>query len=210
YNPDGTLASGWHAAWDVHRQEQVVPIQEDETALVLWALWEHYDRYRDIEFAHRLYRSLTIPCADFLEAYRDPTTGLPKPSWNLWEDRHGVHTFTCAAVVAGLRAAANFSVLFAEYGAAERYTATADQIIAAMRRHLYSEGLGRFLRSLQSSGEGLQPDGTIDASLFGIFYFGCFSPDDEVVAGTMNAISSRLNVGGGIARFEQDGYMRGS
>lgn len=209
YNPDGTLASGWHAAWDIHRQEKLVPIQEDETALILWALWEHYDRYRDIEFAHRLYRKLTIPCADFLDSFRDPATGLPKPSWNLWEDRHGVHTFTCATVVAGLKAAANFAVLFAEYDSAERYTEAADHVVAAMREHLYSKELGRFLRSLQSAGRGnFDPDTTVDASLFAVFYLGCMPADDEMVAKTMESIRTHLNVGGGIARFQQDGYMR--
>lgn len=211
YNPDGTLASGWHAAWDIHRQEKLVPIQEDETALVLWALWEHYDRYRDIEFAHRVYRTLTIPAADFIESFRDPATGLPRPSWNLWEDRHGVHTFTCATVVAGLRAAANFAVLFAEYESAERYNSAADEIVVAMRENLYSRQLGRFLRSLQSNGNGgLEPDTTLDASLFAVFYFGSFAPDDEMVVNTMDAIRSKLNVDGGIARFESDGYMRAS
>jgi glucoamylase len=208
YNPDGTLASGWHAPWDIHRQEKLVPIQEDETALVLWALWEHYDRYRDIEFAHRVYRTLTIPCADFLESFCDPETGLPYPSWNLWEDRHGVHTFTCATVVAGLRAAASFAVLFAEYESAERYNAAADRIVGAMREKLYSRQLGRFLRSLQSNGDRLEPDPTIDASLFAIFYFGCFPTDDAMVVGTMKAIEQKLSVDGGVARFEHDAYMR--
>ena len=209
YNPDGTLASGWHAAWDIHRQQKLVPIQEDETALILWALWEHYDRYRDIEFAHRLYRKLTIPCADFLESFRDPETGLPRPSWNLWEDRHGIHTFTCATVVAGLKAAANFAVLFAEYETAERYSRAAEQVIAAMREHLYSKELGRFLRSLQSSGDGrFDPDPTIDASMFAVFYLGCMPADDEMVVNTMESIRTHLNVEGGVARFQQDGYMR--
>lgn len=209
YNPDGTLASGWHAPWDIYRQEELVPIQEDETALVLWALWEHYDRYRDIEFAHRMYRSVTIPCANFLESFRDPNTGLPRPSWNLWEDRHGVHTFTCSTVVAGLRAAANFAVLFAEYELADRYNKAAEQVVSGMREHLYSQQLGRFLRSLQTNGGGgSDPDATIDASLFAVFYFGCFDTDDEVVVSTMDAIRSNLNVDGGIARFEHDGYMR--
>ncbi len=208
YNPDGTLASGWHAPWDIHKQEKLVPIQEDETALILWALWDHYDRYRDIEFAHRLYRKLTIPCADFLESFRDAATGLPKPSWNLWEDRHGVHTFSCATVVAGLKAAANFAVLFAEYKSAERYSAAAEEVVAAMREHLYSRELGRFLRSLQSTGNGMEPDPTVDASLFAVFYLGCLPADDEMVTKTMDAIRSQLSVDGGIARFQQDGYMR--
>jgi glucoamylase len=209
YNADGTVASGWHASWDVNKKEKLVPIQEDETALVLWALWEHYDRYRDIEFAHRLYRRLTVPCADFLVQFRDPETNLPRPSWNLWEDRHGVHTFTCATVVAGLRAAANFAALFAEYERGLAYRKAAGEVVDAMQQYLYSAELGRFLRSLQSTGDGrLDPDTNIDASLFAVFYFDCFSPEDVMVTNTMNAIKQQLSVDGGIARFQHDGYMR--
>src|SRR5829696_1759130 len=32
YNPDSTIASGWHAAWDISGSKRLVPIQEDETA----------------------------------------------------------------------------------------------------------------------------------------------------------------------------------
>lgn len=209
YNADGTVASGWHASWDLHRREKVLPIQEDETALVLWSLWEHYDRYRDIEFAHRLYRTLTVPCAEFMTAFRDRKTGLPCPSWNLWEDRRGVHTFTCATVVAGLRATARFAELFAENDRAEKYSSAADEIAMAMRSHLYSKERGRFLRSLQDRGDGImEPDATVDASLFAVFYLGCFDADDEMVKGTMAAVEKYLAVDGGIARFQNDGYMR--
>lgn len=212
YNPDGTVASGWHASWDIHAKKPLLPIQEDETSLVLWAFWQHYDRYRDIDFAHRCYRRLVVKAANFLASYRDEGTGLPKPSWNLWEDRRGIHTFTCATVVAGLRAAAKFASVFDESQNASRYLAAADEIVAAMREHLYSKEHGRFLRGLLVSGDSHHsPDATIDASLFGIFYFGCFDADDPLVESTMSAIESTLrNKGdiGGIARFENDGYMR--
>lgn len=208
YNADGTVASGWHAAWDPYKKEKLIPIQEDETALVLWALWEHYDQYRDIEFAQRLYRTMTIPCADFMSGFRDRATGLPLPSWNLWEDRHGVHTFTCSTVVAGLRAAANFATLFAEYDKALEYRTAAAEVVNAMKTHLYSVELGRFLRSLQSAGDDLEADATVDASLFALFYFGCFEPDDPMIAGTMDAVKEQLSVEKGIARFTHDGYMR--
>lgn len=211
YNADGSVASSWHAAWDASTRSSVVPIQEDETALVLWALWEHYDRYRDIEFAHRLYKQLTIPTAEFMTGFVDPDTGLPLPSWNLWEDRRGIHAFTSATVVAGLRAAANFASLFAENGRAERYRAAADSILSAMSAHLYSRELGRFLRALHPGGNnGYEPDLTVDASLFGLFFFGCYPADDPKVAATMEAVEERLAVDGGIARFENDGYMRTS
>ncbi len=209
YNADGTVASGWHAAWDANSDSPMVPIQEDETALVLWALWEHYDRYRDLEFAHRLYNSMVIPCADFMSRFIHPELGLPKPSWNLWEDRRGIHTFTCASVIAGLTAAARFARLFAESERAERYEAVSNQISAKMREHLYSVEHGRFLRSLQFHNvEEYEPDDTIDASMFALFYLGCFPANDEMVRSTMEAIEKNLMVSGGVARFEHDGYMR--
>ncbi len=211
YNADGTVASGWHAAWDPHRNEELIPIQEDETAVVLWALWEHYLLYRDIEFAHRLYRRMTIKCADFMLKYRELDSGLPLPSWNLWEDRRGVHTFTCATVVAGLRAAANFADLFAEPDRAERYRGAAAKMVEAMGSQLYSKEHGRFLRSLEYRPDGsVIPDHTLDASLFAVFFFGCFDVHDERVVSTMNQVESGLQAGGGLARFERDNYMRGN
>lgn len=212
YNADGTVASGWHAAWDVWAKKRLVPIQEDETALVVWALWQHYDHYRDIEFVRKLYRPLILKAADFMCAFRDAELKLPLPSWNLWEDRRGIHTFTCATVVGGLRAAARFACLFGESELAQKYETAADEIVAAMREHLYSAELGRFLRALQFHGDDrFETDASLDASLFGAFYFGAFAPDDEMVTNTMRAVRERLWVGGeigGAARYENDAYMR--
>lgn len=214
YNPDGTVASGWHPSWDVHANRPMVPIQEDETALVLWALWEHYRKYPDIDFALRAYRSMVTKAADFMLGFRDDLTGLPKSSWNLWEDRRGVHTFTCVSVVAGLRAAARFADVFNETKRAEAYRKGADEICTAVRRELFDPGLGRFLRGLVANGdESLTQDATVDASLFAAFYLGCFPAEDPVVQGTMAAVIERLDnkTGfGGVARFEDDGYMRGA
>lgn len=212
YNPDGTLGSSWHPRWDNYRKVEMVPIQEDETALVLWALWKNFEKYHDIELIRQLYHRLVVPCADFMAEFRDTATKLPKPSWNLWEDRRGVHTFTCSTVVAGLRAGANIARLFADDEKADGYENAANEIVVAMADHLYNPSLGRFVRSLQSNGDdSLTPDPTVDASLFGVFYFDCFDVNDEMVAGTMKAIDEVLankTEFGGIARFENDGYMR--
>jgi len=213
YNPDGSVGSGWHAYWDPYRQTPLMPIQEDETALVLWALWEHYEKYGDIEFVRPMYTSLVKRCADFMADYRDPGNKLPLASWNLWEDRRGVHTFTCSTVVAGLRAAANFARLFDEPDRADSLEAAAREIVAAMSVYLYSEEHGHFLRGLLANGDDpLVADPVVDASLFGIFYFGCFASDDPMVVNTMQAIRDKLLTRtdhSGIARFEHDSYMRG-
>ena len=211
YNADGTLASGWHPCWNAAEGKPMEPIQEDETALVLWALWENYHRYRDIELAHRLYRAMIVPCANFMTDFRHPTLRLPAPSWNLWEDRRGIHTFTCATVIGGLRAAARFASLFAETDNEAKYHAAADEIVEAMREHLYSKELGRFLRGLLfQNGDDYVADPIIDASMFGTFYFGAFAANDPMVVDTMDAIEKQLAVKGGIARFQNDGYMRTS
>ncbi len=212
YNADGTVASGWHAAWDVWAKKKLIPIQEDETSLVLWALWEHYDKFREVEFVRKLYRPMIRRCADFMCRFIDEETQLPKPSWNLWEDRRGIHTYTSATVVGGLRAAANFARMFGEIQRADIYETVAENIVKAMRKHLYSEEHGRFLRALNSNDDvHFEKDAAIDASLFAVFYFGAFDVDDELVENTMKAIEKELWVKGkvgGVARFTNDGYMR--
>ncbi|MDQ3253199.1 MAG: glycoside hydrolase family 15 protein, partial [Acidobacteriota bacterium] len=212
YNPDGSLASGWHAWWDARTKERLTPIQEDETALVIWALWNHYNEFRDIEFIRPLYHSLITRAADFMARFRDPATGLPRPSWNLWEDRYGVHAFTCGTVVGGLRAAANFAELFGEAELADGYRHAVTEICDAMRAHLYRPELGRFARTILPREDGsFDVDPILDASLCGIFYFGAFAPDDDTVRATMRAVADGLRVRthiGGIARYEGDGYMR--
>jgi GH15 family glucan-1,4-alpha-glucosidase len=141
--------------------------------------------------------------------FRDDESGLPLPSWNLWENARGIHTFTCATVVAGLRAAANFARLFSEDEIARRYSDASDEIVRATGERLYSAEHGRFLRAIDvDNGGHIHEDATVDASLFSLFYFGCFDADDERVAATMSAIEERLSSGGGIARFENDDYMR--
>jgi GH15 family glucan-1,4-alpha-glucosidase len=212
YNPDGTLASGWHAWWDPVTQQRLLPIQEDETALVVWALWNHYDEFRDIEFARKLYHAMVTRAADFMTDFRDKLTGLPQPSWNLWEDRRGIHTFTCATVFGGLRAAAKFAKLFGDTHRTEKYERAATEVREAMRAYLYRPELGRFARAIspRASGE-FEIDATVDASLFGLFYFGAFAPDDALVSGTMRAVEAQLWAKteiGGLARYEGDGYMR--
>lgn len=146
YNPDGSPASSWHP-W-VNNGKPQLPIQEDETALVLWALWRHYLRYRDIEFVRPLWVNLITRAADFLVRFRDPDTRLPLPSYDLWEERWGVHAFTVASVYAGLQAAWQFAVCFGDTHRATIYAHTAEEVRHAFCRHFWSAEHGRFLRRI--------------------------------------------------------------
>jgi GH15 family glucan-1,4-alpha-glucosidase len=100
--------------------QRVLPIQQDETALVLWALRQHFETFRDVEFLKPLYNTLVTRPGDWLLEYRDEH-GLPRPSWDLWEERRGVHTFTVATVIGALDAAAAFAHDFGEHDRAISY-----------------------------------------------------------------------------------------
>ena len=208
YNPNGSLGSSWHP-W-VSNGEKHLPIQEDGTGLILWALWFHFDKFRDIEFASEQYENLVIRCGDFLASYRDNKTGLPIPSYDLWEEKWGIHTFTVSAVYAGLKAAENFTNFFGDRKREKMYKRAADEIKAGMNKYLYSNEHERFLKAIIPKNDGaFEIDHTIDASIYAPFYFGVFEPDDERVVNTMNAIKNRLWVKtdvGGIARYEGDKY----
>ncbi|KKP80769.1 MAG: Glycoside hydrolase 15-related protein, partial [Parcubacteria group bacterium GW2011_GWB1_35_5] len=53
YQPDHSLGSSWHP-WVKDGKSQLA-IQEDETAILLVGLWEHYIRAKDLEFIESLY-----------------------------------------------------------------------------------------------------------------------------------------------------------
>lgn len=212
YNPDGTVASSWQPYWDPQLKRKLAPIQEDETALILWALWKHYEKYLDIESLKDLYRPLIIKCAEFLCEFQIENLSLPRASWNLWEDRYGIHTFTASTVIAALIAASKFAELFGESERAMKYQKSASDFKNGLLRNLYSESRQRFLRSLETRDDkNLLPDETLDASLFGLFHFDVLQATDQRVKRTMQAIEQNLWIKtevGGVARYENDGYMR--
>ena len=213
YNPDGSLGSSWHA-WSTPDGRLELPIQEDETGLPIWALWQHYERDRDIEFVRPLYRKLVRTGADFMSSYREPRTKLPAPSFDLWEERRGIHAWTTAAVWAGLVAARDFAAAFGQHELSKRYGIAADEIKAAALTHLYDAERGRFVRTVNVLADGtITKDATLDISMAGIFLFGMLPADDPRVGATMAALEERLWVRsaiGGVARYENDYYFQQS
>lgn len=208
YNPDGSLASSWHG-WVVDG-EQELPVQEDETALVIWALWKHFAAYRDIEYLKHHYRGLVIRAANWLVDYRCPDTLLPLASWDLWEERHGVHGWTAGAVWGGLQGAANFAEALGEGPLAAKYRDAAAEMKQAVLHYLWLEDENRFCRSCdKGKGGKYQKDRVMDSSIMGLWYFGMFAPDEPKIVSTMEALQDRLWVQtrvGGMARYENDYY----
>ncbi|MBI4611646.1 MAG: glycoside hydrolase family 15 protein [Candidatus Rokubacteria bacterium] len=211
FNPDGSLGSSWHP-W-VRDGKPKLPIQEDETALVLWALWHHYEMSGNRAFVRSLFERLIRPASRFMLQYRHAPTGLPLESYDLWEERYGVFTFTTAAVCAGLEAGAKFARLFKDAALEKRCREGYEGMQAAALEHLYRSDLGRFARMLNLTNDGFSVDPTIDSSLYAPFAFGVLPPDAPEMVNTMRAIEQRLWVQtpiGGVARYENDYYYRRS
>ena len=102
--------------------------------------------------------------------------------------------------------------MFGEQSDALRYGRAAAEIKEACERELYDEQTGRFLKRITVAPDGVvQRDDTVDASLFGLWYYGMFDPADPRIERTMRAIEERLWAQtdvGGIARYEGDPYYR--
>lgn len=207
YNPLGQLASSWHP-WTLGGQ-RVLPIQQDETALVLWALRKHFEKFRDVEFVKPLYSKLIARPAEWMLSYRDHH-GLPQPSWDLWEERRGIHTFTVASTIGALEAASLFARDFGEPDREARFREASERMLGALRRHLWQEDLQRFARMAAPLDDGsYRLDLTADSANYALFAIAGLDPRDSMVTAEMDRLRERLWVQtdvGGFARYEHDYY----
>jgi GH15 family glucan-1,4-alpha-glucosidase len=198
YNSDQSLGSTWHS--NLSQKEWLkdkilqLPIQEDETASVLFSLWNHYLKSKDLEFIESLFKPFIEKAANFLVSFRNKETGLPMPSYDLWEEKIGVSTYTCAAVYGGLVAAARFSELLGKRNHMREYRDAAKEIKQAAVRHLYNAEVRSFIRiaTVEEDGRVVQ-DVTVDASsLYGLWYFGMLEQTDPLFINTVEAVKLRL------------------
>jgi GH15 family glucan-1,4-alpha-glucosidase len=211
YTPYGQPGSSWLPWVDSHGV-RTLPIQEDETGLVLWSLWQHYTLHHNLDFVVGLYSTLIIPAADWMVSYIDERNGLPMPSWDLWEERWGVHAFTVGSVWGGLDAARNFAELFGDVEAYVRYRDAAQRLREASDTSMYSAELGRFPRRITvEDDESITVDTVLDSAIHGLWRFGMYPPDDPRIVQTMQAIATQLRnnaAAAGIARYTDDYYFK--
>lgn len=212
YGPDGSLGASWHP-WLVDGQPEV-PFQEDETALTISAIWKYYERHQETEVLGELWNEFIRPTADYLESYRDLVTGLPLPSYDLWEERRGIHLWTVCAVIKALEHAASTAALMGEEGCSHTYRVAADQVRAGLEEHFWCEERGAYCRRLDLTHDGmLVPDPTLDSSVLAVTLMRVFSPDHERVVRTLATVEEGLTVRsmvGGLARYQGDYYFRRS
>lgn len=213
YRSDESLGSSWHP-W-MRNGKIELPIQEDETALVIIALWDHYIQTKDLEFIEKVYNSLIKKAADFMVGYREPKTHLPKASYDLWEEKFGIHTFTAASVYKALTVASKFAKLLGKAKSEHIYSTAAFEIKQGILNYLYDEEQGIFVKMINVEDDGtISYDRTLDmSSVYGVFEFGVLEAGDPRLTRAIKQIEDRILVKtdvSGVARYEGDQYFRDS
>lgn len=211
YRSDGVLGSSWHP-W-MHGREARLPIQEDETATTLVMLWHHYENERDLEYIESLYNSFIEPAAQFMCEFIEPTTGLPQASYDLWEEKFGISTYTASSVYAALMACGRFASILGKDNDARTYQAIAQRMQSAIASVLYDADLKMFVKQVTIDNDGERVyDKTLDiSSFYGPIFFGVFDEDDAMIKDSLKTIENKLQVGAeskGFVRYEGDGYYR--
>jgi oligosaccharide amylase len=208
YRVDGMLGSSWHP-W-IRDGEFELPIQEDETALPIYMLAQHYEYAHDLEFIESLYNPFIEPAADFMCRHIEEETGLPAHSYDLWEEKFGTSTFTASAVYGALTGAASISALLGKRENAEKYRAHAYSIRQAILTYLFDIESQTFVKLIRHEGGKVVHDKTLDmSSLYGIVQFEVLDPYDARVKHMVKAVEQRLKVQtdyGGYMRYEGDQY----
>lgn len=209
YQPDRSLGSSWHP-W-IKGGKAELAIQEDETALPLIGLWEHYKKSRDLEFVENVYNSFIKNSANFFSSYRDKNTGLPAPSYDLWEEKFGISTFTSSAVYGALVSASEFAGVLGKDDDRKKWLTEAGIMKDAIIKNLFDKESGYFYKLINFENGALQADRTIDASSFyGIFRFGVLEANDAILAEAYSVLKEKVGKApvGGLARYEGDKYFR--
>ena len=210
YNPDGTLGSSWHP-WIEYGQPSL-PIQEDETALVIHALWKYYEATGDLEFVKELHEPLIKKAVFFMDGYSYPND-IPVECYDLWEERRGIFTFTASAVYRGLLSGEELGHILKDDKICSICQVRYFKLRQALINELYDSEIGIFPRGIRYEAHDTDRkiiDRTADSSVYGIFGFDLLPADDPRVVRTMQNLEEKLWVPGkgGMARYENDPYHR--
>lgn len=211
YRADGAPGSSWHSY--VHDGGVVAPpIQEDETAIVVFMFAQFYHANQDSKLIKEFYPSLIQPMANFLSDSIEQKTGLPQASYDLWEELFATFTYTTAVTYGALLAASELATIAGDDDNAVKWRSSADDIKAAAKKHLYNEERGVFYKSINVVNDEIIKDATIDtSSIFGAFMFGLFDLESSEMTTSINTMANIFGVPGdepGLPRYENDAYRR--
>jgi glucoamylase len=178
--------------------------QIDEIATVLWGMGKHFELTGDRRFVRSVWNSVR-KAADFLAGQVSEADGLVE-TVGLWEEKFGGHTYSNAAVYAGLKS----SVALAKVMGKDDLGSAWDQNAVNLRESLlnlsWDAHLNRFIKT------AVPRDENLDISLLSLSYpFDVLPADDERIKKTALAIESAFKFkSGGLGRYPFDDYYGGN
>ena len=192
---DGSLAPSWGLR------------QIDETGLAVFTFERAWRALRDPDLDAELWPAARRAAEHLLDEVG--ADGLPRPSFDLWEQAEGRHAYSAAAVAGGLDAAAAFAERH-EPARAAAYRAGAERVRAALDAELWSESDGRYLRARFDDGD--LEEARLDSALLGLSWpFAAAPPGGERMRATVLAVERGLAApGGGLLRHAGDTYAGGN
>lgn len=207
YQPDRSIGSTWHP--QLHLNHPELPIQEDETAIVIFAIARYLEISNDEDYVRNIYGKFIKPCADFLAKFIDEPTNLPHASYDLWEERFASFTYTAYVTMAALGEAVKIAKRFNKIEDGELWLAALDRLSQGVKL-LVNPDTGAFRKSILLKPDGnLDYDNTIDASSFyGAFIYnrGPREPLEASVDQIEKVLLASSPIGG-VPRYEHDNYF---
>ena len=204
YYTDGRLAPCWG-------------YQIDETASIVYGTWMHYKKTQEMKFLIN-----TIPMSEkaveFLIKYTDNivenkyVTDVEKkddlllyPSYDLWEEREGVHTYSLGTIYAAFKAMINMYNIVIDANRNEKIK----------NLQSYCIKIKQYIEENFYTGEYFKRnsiDDYADISLLGLAVpFDVFDVNDEMISKTALRLEHYLSDHkGGLKRYENDNYVGGN
>lgn len=200
---DGRLASSWG-------------YQIDETASVIYGVYNHYLNTKDLKFIKDNFKMLE-KATKYLEQYMDKilkNEKLDRTSYDLWEMHEGISLYSIASIFAGFNAMIDINELMVnefnnnrlkQNEIREQKERLQDKIIKIKEyivNNFYDEDKKNYRRNLE--------DDKLDISILGTIYpFNVFSPKEKKIENTIERINMTLRTyTGGYLRFENDHYTQ--
>ena len=150
--------------------------------------------------------------ANFLADYIDETTGLPRPSYDLWEEVFLTTTYTTSVTYGALLAAADLADVAGDADSGVKWRSAAEDIRQAAAKHLFNEEREVFYKGIIVKDGVIVKNETLDTSaVFGAFMFGLFDAKGAHMLSAIKTTKEIFNVSKenpGLPRYENDNYRR--
>ena len=193
--------------------------QIDETASIIYGIYEHYKETQNKEFLKQAYpmcQKAIDALGTFLNASSVPFASkenknqenmknfLTHESYDLWEMHEGVHLYSMAAIYAAYEAMLEIEKVLEQKEHVQEMKLIAEKLKEYCKKSLYNEEEKTLKRS--------NKDNICDISMLGtVTPFNMFKPNEKEVINTVEKMNMTLRTyTGGYIRFENDNYMGGN